>query len=224
MQYSVINYGENALLMQFKDVISLEVHQYVKSCYEQLTKLHLIGVQSLIPAYNSITILFDPLKINQKDLRIFIENTPFDKYENQQIEKNIVEIPVCYQEPYALDLAFVASELGVTKQNIIDIHSAKPYLVYMLGFAPGFMYLGGLDERLQIARKQTPRIQIPAGAVGLADKQTGVYPLVTPGGWQIIGQTPLPLFSKEKPSLVQMGDYVQFVPISVNEFEKMKKQ
>lgn len=222
MQFSVINYGETALIIQFKDEISVQVHQYVKTCYEQLKQMNLVGIQSLIPAYNTITVVFDPIKIKQKDLKFFIENTPFKKGDNQTLTKTIVKIPVCYQEPYGLDMSFVSSKLGLNKQEIIDIHTAEPYLVYMLGFTPGFMYLGGLDSRLKTPRKQTPRLKIPAGAVGLADQQTGVYPLVTPGGWQIIGQTPLQLFSKNKPSLVEMGDYVQFVPISVTEFEKLK--
>ena len=224
MQFSVIKYGENALLIQFKDEISLEVHTYVKKYYEQLKAMHLIGVESLIPAYNSITVIIDTFKIEQKDLKFFIENTPFEVQEKSETYKNIIEIPVCYEKPYALDMEIVSEKLQLSAQEIIKIHTAKPYLIYMLGFSPGFMYLGGLDKQLHVPRKETPRIQIPAGAVGLAAQQTGVYPIITPGGWQIIGQTPLVLFSKEKSSIAEMGDYIQFVSISAAEFKKRKQE
>ncbi|MDO3694887.1 5-oxoprolinase subunit PxpB [Wenyingzhuangia sp. chi5] len=221
MSFKVVPYGESAFLIQFADEISVETHLQVKACYQQLKKMHIHGVQSLIPAYNSITVMFDQQEIEPKTLKVFLENTPY-KLAEEELTKNIVEIPVCYEAPYALDMEYVSGELNLSTKEIIDIHTADPYLVYMIGFAPGFMYLGGLDKRLHTPRKQTPRLQIPAGAVGLADQQTGVYPMITPGGWQIIGQTPISLFSKEKPSLVAMGDYVQFVSISVAEFEKLK--
>lgn len=223
MQFSVVPYGESAFLIKFKDEISKDIHLQVKACYQQLKNMHIHGVHSLIPAYNSVTVMFHQHEIESTTLKIFLENTPYEIAENE-LTKNIIEIPVCYEAPYALDMEYVSKHLGLTNKEIIALHTQKPYLVYMLGFAPGFMYLGGLDQRLHTPRKQTPRIQIPAGAVGLADQQTGVYPIVTPGGWQIIGQTPLTLFSKEKPGIVNMGDYVQFVPISVSEFEKIKKQ
>ncbi|NJB82764.1 5-oxoprolinase subunit PxpB [Wenyingzhuangia aestuarii] len=223
MQYDVITYGEKALLLRFKNEISLEVHHQVKSCYHYLKNNHIKGVVSLIPAYNSLTVLFDPDKIEGKTLKVFLENTPFQVSDEVVQAQKTVEIPVCYEEAFALDLQEVSEKLNVSIQEIIDIHTAQPYLVYMLGFAPGFMYLGGLDQRLHMPRKATPRLRIPAGAVGLADQQTGVYPLETPGGWQIIGQTPLELFSKEQPALVAMGDLVQFVPITEKEFYKIKK-
>ena len=222
MSFKVVPYGESAFLIQFADEISVETHLKVKACYQQLKKMHIHGVHSLIPAYNSITVMFHSEKIESSTLKVFLENTPY-KITEEELTKNIIEIPVCYEAPYSLDMEYISGKLNLSPQEVIDLHTAQPYLVYMIGFAPGFMYLGGLDKRLHTPRKQSPRVQIPAGAVGLADQQTGVYPLVTPGGWQIIGQTPISLFSKEKPSLVAMGDYVQFVPISVAEFEKMKK-
>ncbi|MEN8764231.1 MAG: 5-oxoprolinase subunit PxpB [Wenyingzhuangia sp.] len=222
MPFSVVNYGEAALLINFKAEISVQMHQQVRAFYHQLKQMNLLGVQSILPAYHSITIVFDPFITKQETLKLLIKDVKIDEKQPAPHRKNIIEIPVCYQEPFALDMSLVCQHSGLTRQEIIDLHSETPYLVYMLGFAPGFMYLGGLDERLQIPRKLTPRLQIPAGAVGLADKQTGVYPLVTPGGWQIIGQTPLTLFSDTQPALVAMGDYVKFTPISVSEFENMR--
>lgn len=222
MQYDLVPYGEKALIMKFKDEISLEVHLQVKSCYLYLKSLKIKGIVSYIPAYNSLTIVFDSDIIERATLIVFIENTPF-KISNQVVEaQKTIEIPVCYDSKFGLDIEYVSEKLNVSISEIIELHTREPYLVYMLGFTPGFMYLGGLDKRLQIPRKETPRLEVAAGSVGLADQQTGVYPIETPGGWQIIGQTPLALFTKEKPALVSMGDYVQFVPISLKEFYKMK--
>lgn len=221
MQYEVVPYGESAFLMKFKDEISVEVHLQVKASYQQLKKLALKGVISLIPAYNSITIVFDENEIDRSFLKLFLEKTKFHQ-SKKEVPTKVVNVPVCYQAPYALDMQEVSEKTGLTPQEIIEIHTSKPYLVYLLGFAPGFLYLGGLDKRLYTPRKETPRIKIAAGAVGLADQQTGMYPLETPGGWQIIGQTPLTLFSKEQASIAQMGDAIQFVSISADEFQKIK--
>lgn len=223
MQFDVKNYGEKALLIQFKEEISLTVHQQVKYCFEKLKQMNIDGIQSLIPAYNSITIVFDIFKTNQKILKAQIIDAKFNFKEENHLQSNVIEIPVCYDEKYGLDIDYVSETLQLSKQEIINIHTEKPYLVYMLGFSPGFMYLGGLNKKLTIPRKQNPRLRIPVGAVGLADQQTGVYPIETPGGWQIIGQTPLPLFTQDKTSLVQMGDYVKFTQISKEEFEKIKQ-
>ena len=222
MQFDVIPYGEQALLINFKEEISLEIHQQVKACFLHLRSLEIVGITDFIPAYHSLTICFNSLIISFLELKQIIMNTEF-KVATENSKKNIIEIPVCYDVDFGLDLNIVAQKTGLSSQEIIRIHTEKPYLVYMLGFAPGFMYLGGLDKRIQVPRKENPRLKIAAGAVGLADQQTGIYPLETPGGWQIIGQTPLSLFSKEKPSLVAMGDHVQFVPISKEMFFKIKE-
>jgi len=222
MQYDLKAYGERALLMNFKNEISLDVHYQVKSCYLYLKKHSIKGIISLIPAYNSITILFNPAIIAQQQLKEQISELSFEISDEVIQSQKTVEIPVCYEGAFGLDIEEVSKKLNLSKQQIIDVHTASPYLVYMLGFAPGFMYLGGLDTSLHIARKATPRLKIPAGTVGLADQQTGVYPLETPGGWQIIGQTPLELFSTKKPALVAMGDLVKFVAITEREFHKIK--
>lgn len=223
MQYEVVPYGESAFLMKFKEEISLEVHLQVKASYQQLQKINFKGITSLIPAYNSLTVVFNANEIDRSFLKLFLEKTKFHPNKEQK-KTRIVEVPVCYEAPYSLDMQEVAKKTGLTPQEIIKIHTSKPYLVYMLGFAPGFMYLGGLDARLFTPRKETPRVKIQAGAVGLADQQTGIYPLETPGGWQIIGQTPLTLFSKKQAAIAQMGDAIQFVSISTAEFQKIKAQ
>ncbi len=222
MWSDIISYGENGLLIRFKNEISHENHLKVKYCYETIKNYKPKGLLSIIPAYSSITLIYNPHQTNKNTLSAVIKKVT-QHSASKNTSNNSVTIPVCYHPKYGLDIEYVAQKLQCTPQKIIELHTAKPYLVHMLGFAPGFMYLGGLNKQLHIARKETPRLKINAGAVGLADEQTGVYPLATPGGWQIIGQTPLVLFSKNKPSIVQMGDFVKFKAISVDEFEHLKK-
>jgi inhibitor of KinA len=138
----------------------------------------------------------------------------------------LVEIPVCYGGVYGPDLEAVARHTGLPPQELIRRHAAGSYRVYMLGFAPGFAYLGGMDEQLATPRKAEPRTAIPAGSVGIAGGQTGVYPLETPGGWQLIGRTPLPLFDAQRnpPSLLQMGNRVRFVPIDEATYLKLERR
>ena len=135
----------------------------------------------------------------------------------------IVEIPVCYGGAYGEDLPFVARHAGLSEQEVITLHSAQPYRIYMLGFLPGFPYLGGLDERLHTPRLATPRTKIPAGSVGIGGKQTGIYPMESPGGWQLIGRTPLTLFAPGESLPYAAGDSIRFVPVDKAEFARIRK-
>lgn len=149
-------------------------------------------------------------------------NTLFLQLKDQDLYKErIVSIPVLYGGEVGPDLEYVAKHHGISPEEVIQIHSKNDYLVYMIGFAPGFPYLGGLDERIATPRKKTPRLQIAAGSVGIAGNQTGVYPLETPGGWQIIGRTPRKLFlpNQSPPTLLQSGDTIRFVPITPEEYK-----
>ena len=140
--------------------------------------------------------------------------------------KKIYEIPVCYGGEYGPDLEFVAKNADISVEEVIKIHSSKDYLIYMLGFLPGFSYLGGLDEKIHTPRLANPRIKIPAGSVGIGGAQTGIYPLESPGGWQLIGKTPVKTYNPDRkvPILFEAGDYIRFVPISQEEFEKIEKE
>lgn len=150
------------------------------------------------------------------------------KLENEQTEKELdhrtVSIPVCYGGEYGPDLEYVARHHNLTPEEVISIHSEGEYLAYMIGFAPGFPFLGGLSEKIATPRRSSPRTSIPAGSVGIAGMQTGVYPISTPGGWQLIGQTPIKLFLPEQnpPSLLQAGDIVKFEPISKEEYQELQ--
>lgn len=138
--------------------------------------------------------------------------------------KRIFEIPVCYGGEYGPDIANIAEHAGLTEEEVIRIHSSKDYLIYMLGFLPGFTYLGGLDERLHTPRLANPRIRISAGSVGIGGSQTGIYPLDSPGGWQLMGMTPVKTYDpdREVPILVEAGDYIRFVPVDEEEYLRIK--
>jgi KipI family sensor histidine kinase inhibitor len=139
-------------------------------------------------------------------------------------KKKVYEIPVCYGGAYGPDIETIASHAGLSVEEVIRIHASRDYLIYMLGFLPGFCYLGGLDERIHTPRLSNPRIKISAGSVGIGGSQTGIYPLDSPGGWQLMGMTPVKTYdpSRDTPILVEAGDYIRFVPIDEAEFQRIK--
>ena len=141
-------------------------------------------------------------------------------------KKKVFEIPVCYGGEFGPDLATIAEHAGLSEQEVIDIHTSTDYLIYMLGFLPGFTYLGGLDERIHTPRLANPRIRIPAGSVGIGGSQTGIYPMDSPGGWQLMGLTPVKTYDpdREVPILVEAGDYIRFVPVDRAEYDRIKTE
>ncbi|MBD0399869.1 5-oxoprolinase subunit PxpB [Flammeovirga sp. EKP202] len=216
----VKRFGEKSLIIQFENIISIPVHQQVKNYYKYLLQSSMEGIKSISPAYNSITLIYDPFVTSFDKLKLEIENIEIDG--DKELEQKVIEIPVCYATSLGLDIEEVAQSKNISIDEIIHLHTAPHYTVYMLGFSPGFMYLGGLDPQLFTPRKKTPRLQIPAGAVGLADQQTGIYPSATPGGWQIIGQTPVPIFQVNEKPLVRMGDQIKFKSIDLDTFHQLK--
>ncbi|WP_181305102.1 5-oxoprolinase subunit PxpB [Rufibacter sp. XAAS-G3-1] len=226
--------GEAAIVLQLGDEIAVETHRKVKAVAQFLDQHSFPGMVEYVPAFTTVTLYYDPWLVSEKgqqdpyavveenlrEMLAQLEITP-------QIEApSVIEIPVVYGGEFGPDLAFVAQHTGLSPKEVIFIHTQPEYLVYMIGFAPGFPYLGGMDSRLAAPRKEVPRKVIPAGSVGIAGAQTGVYPLETPGGWQLIGRTPLSLFdpSREPPSLLQMGDLVRFVPVSLETYLKREGQ
>lgn len=215
--------GESAIVVRFGDEISKKTNLLIRQVAARLDSLQAHGIREYVPAFTTITIYYNPLVTTYEDLMHtvgeILQNLP-KPMENQQVVK---KIPVCYNGP---DLAYVAHYTQRSEDEIIRMHSANLYLVYMIGFVPGFPYLGGMDPRLATPRKDVPRIKIEAGSVGIAGEQTGIYPLATPGGWQIIGQTPLNLFDRERniPALLQSGDRIRFVPIGPDEYNDIKEQ
>ena len=214
--------GEQGLVIEFGDAIDPAVNARVHRLAHAISLRPIDGILEFVPTYRSLLVLFDPLVVARGNLvaeigRLLeggeggLESVPTGR---------IVELPVCYGGEFGPDLDFVARQNGISPEEAIAIHSSVLYLVYMLGFTPGFPYLGGMSSRLATPRLSSPRGKVPAGAVGIAGDQTGVYPVESPGGWRLIGRTPLRLFDPdaEDSFLVAAGDFVRFLPIDEEEF------
>lgn len=215
----ILPYGENALLVNFNQEISYDVHLKTLALYEELRTKAMNGIISLIPAYASLTVIFNPEVANFNAVKTLVNQVWKTTAITPPISKNIVRIPVCYEKEYAIDLDVVCQHTGLSSEEVVHRHTTSEYLVYMLGFTPGFLYLGGMDKKLHTPRKETPRTKINKGAVGIAGDQTGIYPLESPGGWQIIGCTPCELLPFRSTILIEAGDYVKFYPVSKKEFK-----
>ena len=181
------------------------------------------GVTEWVPGYATVTVYYRPWDIGYEALCAALTQRAKDDQDAPTPEARRVKIPVCYGGEYGPDLDEVAALHGLSPTRVIERHAGADYLVYFLGFLPGFPYLGGLDPALATPRRATPRPRVPAGAVGIAGAQTGVYPLETPGGWQIIGRTPLTLYDPDRqpPALLEVGDSVRFIPITTFQFEEI---
>ena len=218
--------SERSILVYFGDSINEETHHKIQIAVHLLNEQSIEGITEIICGYTNICIHYEPLKI-KKSVQHYAGNSISEKvitllqhtlqgdHSRASAESRVVEIPVLYGGEYGPDLAYVAEQNNLTPQEVIDIHTGGDYLVYMLGFAPGFPFLGGLDPRIATPRRQTPRLKIEAGSVGIAGEQTGVYPLATPGGWQIIGRTAVDLFlpNETPPTLLRAGDRIRFVAV-----------
>ena len=182
------------------------------------------GFLEAVPAYVSLTVYYDVKQVQRQQVVRYLENVLQKVEQGEEIvQETIVDIPVCYGGVHGPDLSFVAAHNGLTEAAVIDIHCSATYQVHMIGFMPGFAYLGGMSPRIASPRLATPRSQVPAGSVGIAGQQTGVYPLVAPGGWQLIGRTPVRLFDvrRPSPSLLAAGQLVRFYPIDTKMFENL---
>jgi len=219
-------FGDNALLIEFGDVISSEVNQKVIALNEAILKAEIQEVEELIPTYRSLLVHYNPLKTTYEQLVFRIKDIEKTLKELRvELEGRKVIIPVVYGEEYGPDLSNVAHYHGLTEEQVIKQHSEREYRVYMLGFVAGFPYLGEVPDEIATPRLAKPRLKVPAGSVGIAEKQTGIYPCETPGGWRIIGRTPLKLFNplRQPPALLKPRDIVKFKPISEKEFKIIKE-
>ncbi|ASJ09574.1 allophanate hydrolase [Thermococcus siculi] len=213
--------GDSALLISFGEVIDDYVNDRVHAIASAVEKASPDWLIEVVPAYSSLLVVYDPLKAGYGEVEEAIKGFLDAKIE--AFESRLVEVPVVYGGEYGPDIEFVARRNGLTIDDVIEIHSRQVYRVYFLGFLPGFAYLGGMDERIATPRLERPRLRVPAGSVGIAGKQTGIYPLESPGGWRLIGRTPLRLFdpAREPPTLLQPGDRVRFIPIEESEFREL---
>ncbi|MFB0948160.1 MAG: inhibitor of KinA [Spirosomataceae bacterium] len=216
--YKIFPLSESALTVSFGQTIDEQLNEYLV----QLSKeMDFIGLRETVVTYASLTVYYDAFSIHENTesspsefVKLYVEDLieRFDFNSKTELTKNITEIPVIYDGE---DLTNVCSKTGLTETKLIALHTAPLYRVYMMGFLPGFAYLGGMDKRLAISRRDSPRLNVPAGSVGIAGEQTGVYPVESPGGWQLIGRTEMPLFTpdKENITLLKQGDYVRFVAV-----------
>ncbi|MDR2071876.1 MAG: 5-oxoprolinase subunit PxpB [Spirochaetaceae bacterium] len=212
--------GDGALCVEFGRTISAELNDRVHALAGLLQDRPLPGVLDLVPAYASLLVCFDPLCISSRSLRAALWRRVKEAGNTGFGSRETVYIPVCYDEPFSPDMEKVAAHTGLSPWDIISRHTKPVYRIYMLGFLPGFPYLGGLDPVLETPRLAKPRIKIPAGAVGIGGAQTGIYPLESPGGWNLIGQTPVRPYDprRENPFLYRPGDCIVFYPVSPGEY------
>ena len=226
MDYPVCLCGDCAVTLQIGNEISEQVNREVVNALAAIRRADISGVCELVPTYTSICIHYDPAVLSYEALRNALKLVKVDPIEEKSDqEERIVEIPVCYGGEYGPDLKFVAEHNGLTAEEVVRRHSNGQYLVYMLGFLPGFAYMGGMDKTIACPRLISPRTKIPAGSVGIAGAQTGIYPLSSPGGWQLIGRTPLKMFAidgEQTTFALSAGDRVRFVPITEEVFREME--
>ena len=215
--------GDLAVRAAFGAEISPHTNALISRFCRHLQAEPIRGVTEWVPGYATVTVYYRPWDIGYDALCEELTRRTGGAGAAQTPEARRVEILVCYGGEHGPDLDEVAAAHGLTPAQVIERHAGGEYLVYFLGFLPGFPYLGGLDPAIATPRRATPRPSVPAGAVGIAGAQTGVYPLETPGGWQIIGRTPLRLYdpARQPPALLAAGDYVRFVPIPERQFEEM---
>lgn len=215
--------GDKGLVVEFGNEISEAVNKKVRNLYLAVKKSKMTGIYEMIPTYRSLLIQYNPMEIEVERLKEKLTEIE-EALDSIEIPKpRIVEIPTIYGGEFGEDLDFVAEHNGISKEEVISIHSSVDYLIYMLGFTPGFPYLGGMSEKIETPRLKTPRTKIPAGSVGIAGKQTGIYPIESPGGWQLIGRTPIKLYDpkSQTPIILQAGDYIRFKPIDKGEYDSI---
>ena len=216
--------SDQSLLVYFGDEISLDAHISVVKLLRLIEAQPVAGVRNLHPAYCSLLVKFDPLLVSHAEIEAQLRSRLGRLDEIHLPEPREVEVPVCYGGEFGPDLDNVAELHQMTANEVIEIHSAATYFVYFLGFVPGFAYLGGLPDLLATPRLSTPRRSVPKGSVGIAANQTGVYPFSTPGGWRLIGRTPVAMFRPDRAdmSLLSIGDHVRFVPIPEERYHALE--
>lgn len=226
--YSIFPLGDCALTIDFGNVINEDVNKKVLRLFHHLKNMAHPAILDLVPAYSSLTVYYNSFsphhqKTAFESMADLLEELFLKSSVNTEPQTGYFEIPVCYSKKFALDIDHLSQQSKLSAKEIIHLHTSKTYKVYMLGFLPGFTYMGEVDHRIAIARKPTP-VKLFAGAVGIAGRQTGIYPVESPGGWQIIGRTPIKVFKKEdkNPVLFQPGDEVKFYSIAEDEFENYK--
>lgn len=218
-------FGESAILIEWPQIISKEILNDIRVFVTKIEYKNSENILELNFIYCSLLIIYN----SKNNCFNEIKNTLISLYDNEMIvpvksEKTLWHIPVCYDEKFGIDLIYLSSEKKIAVEKIISLHSSVDYTVYGIGFLPGFLYLGGLSDKLYFPRRNSPRLIVPKGAVAIGGNQTGIYPQNSPGGWHIIGNTPIPLFDvkKEMPCVITPGDEIRFIEITKEEYEVIK--
>ena len=227
MSYNAVKYrimGDRSLIVELGDTISPEVNRQVRELDIAISQNPIEGIIETIPAYRSLLIIYNPLKIHVSWLKKWIEDCQKRIQDIHFPEPKNVKIPVVYGGDYGPDLEWVAQYHKMSIEEVIHLHTETMYQVYMIGFTPGYPYMGDLPEKIVTPRRETPRTSVPSGSVAVAQNQTGIYPVESPGGWHVIGRTPLKLFDlkRQPPALLEMGNLVEFYAISEEEMGRWK--
>jgi len=229
--FTITPISERAVVISFGNVIDIEVHSIIWALHLQISNHNFDGFTESVPAYSSLAVFYEPNIVLQNQpkgtlvfdwVSSFIKKSLEFRSTDQKSSSRLIEVPVIYDGP---DLKDISNQKKIKIEDVIQLHSSKEYMVFMMGFLPGFAYMGLLDPLIATPRRSSPRTNVPAGSVGIAGNQTGIYPQSSPGGWQLIGRTPLKIFdaSNESPCLFQPGDIVKFYSIDTIEFEKINE-
>lgn len=218
--------GERSILISFDPEISVNILEKILFFKEIIEKNYLEGKVEVINTFHSLLINYQVAIENVYEEVLKIKSLLEETNISQKNKNHLYHLPVCYDREFGLDLDLISVEKKLSAEEIITLHTDTVYTVYFIGFLPGFLYLGGLDERLQISRKNQPRLKVQKGAVGIGEKQTGIYPKTSPGGWQIIGNSPVPLFNsfQHPPCEILAGDKVKFYQVSKKIFSEISKE
>ncbi len=222
--FRIVEAGDAALVVEFADRIDPVINGTAIALAEAIRAAALQGVRDVVPTYRSVAVYFDPLRTDLDELRARVEHGASKARPVATKHVDPIRVPVCYEGDFGPDLADVAAFAGVSEAEAVRLHASRVYRVFMLGFVAGFAYMGTVDERIAAPRLPTPRVRVPVGSVGIAGVQTGIYPVSVPGGWRIVGRTPLKPFdlTRDEPVLFKPGDAVQFYAIDPGEYTRLE--
>jgi inhibitor of KinA len=224
-QPRILPAGDQAILIEFGAEINPTINRFVQAFTQKANQHKMAGIGDLVPSYCTLLVYYDPFSLSFSRVASWaydlLSSGPLESEPSQTVK----EVAVCYGGTYGPDISFVARHNGISVEEVIQIHTSQTYLVYVVGFVPGFSAMGIVPQKIQAPRLPNPRTKVPAGSVGIGGQQTGIYALESPGGWQLIGRTPVTLFdlNRTPPSYFQAGDYARFYPISEEEFLKYQE-